>query len=483
MNLRWAGNPPPHIVAYYGGFIHGNSYNNIFEYADQGTLEDFMKTTDPPKDIEGNLLFWDRLSDVIHGIMTIHGKIGDHSSASQFLNGYVLCPVRYVLLLILLLPDGIKMLNQPTFSSLVKTELHHMTVISRSRTLDSLISNPASPSQMIPQTLTPLALAHMVRGTFKITFSNVTDGYSGAPETYRSHGDAESTPLQVTQSVDIWSIGCVFSEASVWAHYGWKRMIEYRRQRSVEIKNNGGGEGEHLFHYDGTLLNVVKNIHEEILRLPHTIHHITRSVLDRLVNDMLQHGQRPPAAWLFEKSKRLVKEEANRFDVPSVKLGRNSNGELVDCNPARISARRELPPREPPPSDDDLAPSSLSSRSQSSPHRHHHKSTSQNSNLRSVDPTNISQSSGQDSHVVPNPPPSTSTTANGDESSQRQPVQQCQNEPGRPTLSIDEGHGWKKKKKKGEYAVLPGSENLTYLSQRDHVSHVKSRLKLANRWS
>ena len=136
MKLRWQGNPSPHIIDYYGGFIHGNSYNLILEYADRGTLESFMRDTAPPSTIEDTLLFWDRLSNVTHGIMTIHGKIGNDSSASQILNGYVLCPVLYAALLILLPSDGIKMLNQPTSSCLVQTEIHHTTVISRSQTWD-----------------------------------------------------------------------------------------------------------------------------------------------------------------------------------------------------------------------------------------------------------------------------------------------------------------------------------------------------------
>lgn len=91
MTLRFAGNPPPNIVAYYGGFVHGNLYNTILEYADSGTLEDFIRTTKPPVSIEDCLLFWHRLFGITDGIMAIHGQIPNLSkhSASQYLNGYV----------------------------------------------------------------------------------------------------------------------------------------------------------------------------------------------------------------------------------------------------------------------------------------------------------------------------------------------------------------------------------------------------------
>lgn len=88
MKLRWAGKPSPHIIAYYGGFIHGDSYNIILEHADQGTLEGFMRNTMSPSTIEDTAIFWDRLFGVTHGIMTIHGNIGNDSSVSQIINGW-----------------------------------------------------------------------------------------------------------------------------------------------------------------------------------------------------------------------------------------------------------------------------------------------------------------------------------------------------------------------------------------------------------
>lgn len=65
----------------------------------------------------------------------------------------------------------------------------------------------------------------------------------------------------------------------------------------------------------------------------------------------------------------------------------------------------------------------------------------------------------------------TSSGATHDSPAQ-QYVQQRQDEPVRPTLSIDEGHAWKDKKKRS--AVLPGGEIWTSLDSRDHVSHIIS---------
>lgn len=151
MKLRWNGKPSPHIIACYGGFVHGNSYNLILEYADGGTLESFMRKTKPPSTIEDVLLFWDRLSEITHGIMCIHQTSRNDSSPSQRLNGWVMKSIRYTSPLIMWPSAGIKTLNQPTFSSSAETELLRMTVNSRSQIWISLISNPVTPYQMNPQ--------------------------------------------------------------------------------------------------------------------------------------------------------------------------------------------------------------------------------------------------------------------------------------------------------------------------------------------
>ena len=336
----------------------------------------------------------------------------------------------------------------------------------------------------------------MVRRNFKSAFSNSIDVRSGAPETFRSHVKTESSPLQVTNEVDIWSIGCVFSEVSVWAHYGWKRVDEYRRQRSAEIEAQGGAVGEHVFHFDGKLLDAVNNIHQDMLGKPTVQHKITRSVLDRLVVDMLQHGSRPHAKFVFERSKRLVEDCEKAFGVSIIELGGSAGGELTDSDEARTrtrslrqvphgyhrSAGGNSPVEEPLPADDRFTPSSSSSRSQSPPHRHHHKSASQTSKRRSIRATESPQSGEQASHVVPNPPPPPPTAANSYRRPPQQHVQELQEGPVRPTLSIDEGHAWKKQKKDGGIAILPGGENLTSLDKRDHVSHVLSKPNLANGW-
>ena len=311
----------------------------------------------------------------------------------------------------------------------------------------------------------------------------------GAPETHRSYEGSDSVPLQVTKAVDMWSIGCVFSEVAVWAHYGWKRVLEYRRQRSDEIEAKGGGEGEYNFHLDGSLLDAVNIIHQDMLGKTAVKDLLTRLVLDGPVDDMLQHKSRPYAENVFDRLKRLVNKCEKNFGVSVNKLGQSVNGESVNSDEARVRTRnsqvpnahhrshaeRESSLEEPVPPDDSSTPtpSSPSSSLRSSAQRHHQKSASQSNKRLSNRAKEISQPAAQNSIVPPDPPhPSTIAQTHGNSSQQQ--VQQPQEGPERPTLSIDGGHKWKERKKNEGDAVLLGDENLTSLDRRDHVSLVLS---------
>lgn len=260
----------------------------------------------------------------------------------------------------------------------------------------------------------------------------------------------------------------------------------------MEIETKDGDKGEETFHFDGSLLDTVENIHQEMLDNCPVKDNLTRSVLDRLVVDMLQHQSRPHAKFVFERSKRLIKDAEKTYGVSVVGLVGNANGELIDSNEARIGTRsprqvsgeyhhsraeKQLPPEQPLPPDEDSTLSPVSSRSQSFPQRHHHKSSSQTSNPRNNGAIETLHSGGQGSHVVLNPPPSPSAAANTYVSSPQQHLQQRSEKPMRPTLSIDEGQAWKEKRKRREFFELRGDENLTYLDQREHVSLVFCRLR------
>ena len=72
--LRYNGRPPPNLIAFYGGFERGSTYNILLEYADGGTLEYFLRTTKPPVSRSELLDFWEAFFGIYHGLARIHGE-------------------------------------------------------------------------------------------------------------------------------------------------------------------------------------------------------------------------------------------------------------------------------------------------------------------------------------------------------------------------------------------------------------------------
>lgn len=320
--------------------------------------------------------------------------------------------------------------------------------------------------------------------------SALTDELTGAPETYRYHGNSQSVPLQITTAVDIWSLGCVFSEAAVWAHDGWPRVKEYRRQRSLEIETRAGIKGEQIFHWDNRILNTVQEAHRNILSRTSVSHRVVREIAEQLILNMLQHKERPDAISAADKATRIIEHRAKRFGLPRSSWSVAADD---DAGAAEHGSSTMDPPQPPP----DITPeSSIWSSGRG-------RSTSWNSRTGlndavvssddSLSPASSIQSVGDHGSLLLNrannpmgarihtstqfrptyfpfstlPEPAYAGVS-AQPRSRRKPAL-------RPSLSIAEAHSWKEGKKRGEHLELPGSENLASLNERDHVGRPASR--------
>lgn len=78
------------IIGFYGSYEQNGSYNALLEFADLGTLEDYLQGTSPPTTGEDIYKFWHALFNVIKGLKMIHDVRGnDASDSSQVLQGYL----------------------------------------------------------------------------------------------------------------------------------------------------------------------------------------------------------------------------------------------------------------------------------------------------------------------------------------------------------------------------------------------------------
>lgn len=74
--LRYGNLPPGNIIKYHASFERNGTYNIILEYADRGTLNEYLKDTDGPTGINEIMTFWKCFLPIFHGLTHIHGTRG-----------------------------------------------------------------------------------------------------------------------------------------------------------------------------------------------------------------------------------------------------------------------------------------------------------------------------------------------------------------------------------------------------------------------
>ena len=141
--------------------------------------------------------------------------------------------------------------------------------------------------------------------------------YLGAPECYRINDTLESHPLQVTSSVDIWSFGCILSEAAVWVVHGLKGLKEYRRRREQEIRQISRFRDDDCFHNGQKPLDTVLELHESLAKDSRQSDFATGPIVDMLIKAMMQEpAHRPTAKDLLQTCQQILATAENNLIIP-----------------------------------------------------------------------------------------------------------------------------------------------------------------------
>jgi hypothetical protein len=138
-----------------------------------------------------------------------------------------------------------------------------------------------------------------------------------APECYVRQRDFQ---VHVTQSVDIWSVGCVLSTAATWLVLGFQGIGQFRiiRQKAIEAlaqqqqHDTPGGEtimrGD-FFHNGSEVLPEVKQWHRLLRNSIRKTDHITSALLDLVETRLLiAIDSRISAEELYPKLQRFISE-------------------------------------------------------------------------------------------------------------------------------------------------------------------------------
>ncbi|KAL9129565.1 MAG: hypothetical protein Q9217_002021 [Psora testacea] len=283
------------IIGFYGSFIHNGTYNVILEFADKGNLEDFLRTHSPPSSGEDIYAFWVGLLGVVRGLRTIHGTQQISANGPQILLG----------------SHG-KSRYQLQFK-IADLGLSHFK------------QNVVSPRE---------ARHNATRGTYTY----------GAPECDTLDMPI-GCPMPVGQSVDIWSLGCVFSVVATWIGHDWHMVLEYSSRRRAEVKRALHIPDGDCFH-DGTqVLKTVNKHHAAIIQNLRPKDFITRLVLSDLVANMLEKAEgRPDARMLHYKANQIIDRAGE--NLRESKAGIRPSLRLVDG--LESGSDSGSPPRPPP---------------------------------------------------------------------------------------------------------------------------------------
>ena len=138
-----------------------------------------------------------------------------------------------------------------------------------------------------------------------ISYFYFTDAsITGAPECYRPPGSDPKTRPYITQKIDIWSLGCIFSEAAVWIMGGRTALTEFRQSRKEEVSEIGIGDHD-CFHDGRMALPLIRTYTKNLYSV--TRNHLTQTVLDTLLGEMLSSAnERPSAEKVHDDLQRMI---------------------------------------------------------------------------------------------------------------------------------------------------------------------------------
>jgi hypothetical protein len=154
-----------------------------------------------------------------------------------------------------------------------------------------------------------------------------------------------SSSTKITQAVDIWSLGCIYSEAAMWIVDGYKGVVDYRRQRMAETDKIPNFKGGDCFHDGEQVLKAVLDAHKDIeLRLRRS-DYITKDVLDSMVEEMLWDEDRPGAKALWRKAEVVLTRARQRL---LSNTGEDSSTRYNNSNRYLTYPLPQSPPKPPP---------------------------------------------------------------------------------------------------------------------------------------
>ena len=115
------------------------------------------------------------------------------------------------------------------------------------------------------------------------------------------------------QNIDIWSLGCVFSEAVRWLPHTYRGIVAYSAERKAEIDNIPSFNGVDCFHNGQKALTAVRESNEKAKESLLRKDFITDKVME-MIGDMLVPAEdRPDTRFLWSKQIRILESAKDQL--------------------------------------------------------------------------------------------------------------------------------------------------------------------------
>ncbi|KAF2793632.1 kinase-like protein [Melanomma pulvis-pyrius CBS 109.77] len=268
-----------HLIArFHGSWIQNQTYHMLLEYVSGGTLSDFEKRTKAPSTNEDIVKFWENLVELVKPVSRIH-RLPRSDQENKYLQG-----------------------------------IHHDI-----KPANILVTEPAGPSKFdVTFKLADLGLTDFVEMAKTGEELNRRDAHGtqmySAPECYRDDAFTEKSIIQAEPSKDIWSLGCVFSEAAVWSVLDSDGLEDYRILRTArtslvpELKDTAYSG---CFHDTTKVLDAVTTMHGRVSEERRQNDHIVSNMI-MIIDEMLEDkNERPDAMKLLKLFGKALEKAKN----------------------------------------------------------------------------------------------------------------------------------------------------------------------------
>ncbi|CAO2658216.1 Nn.00g059390.m01.CDS01 [Neocucurbitaria sp. VM-36] len=270
------------IARFYGSWKQGDTRNILLEYVEGSTLTNFFKHEHPTS--EGDMVeFWSNLIQILGPVCRLHDHHDqeNHNEAASGVHQNIKS-------------DSILVSRNHGESRFA----YNFKLADLGLAYNPLVNKPAL----------------VMRGHDR----PCAQAYS-APECFRDEPNRfDRRDVRVAKpSQDIWSLGCLFSEALVWSVFGSTGLDEYRQRRKAatdSVPNIKNTLYSGCFHDGAKLSTVVRETHDRARRSLTVLHELVLIIEDMLNEDTKER----PGAGSARKEFRKALNAAQRILVPRI---------------------------------------------------------------------------------------------------------------------------------------------------------------------